>query len=280
MTKKIIDCFIFYNELDLLNYRLNILNNVVDYFIIVESKYTFVGKEKNLIFNQNKHLFENFKDKIIHIIVDLPYIYPNVDLNNDDQWKNEKYQRNSIKNGLDKINFNDEDIIIISDIDEISDPNTLEIIKNYNLNIEIYSLQMDFYYYNLNSKIVNKWYHSKIISYKKYKELNISCQDIREYRNYIIIDNGGWHLSYFGNVEFIKNKKFPHALEWEANRLMALRKNSWKLKGFIKQSKLEEAREYYEVMFYDDGKITRSDFTNLKNFYEAAIKELQEGRDG
>ena len=47
---KIIDCFIFYNELDLLTYRLNLLNNIVDYFIIVESKHTFVGKEKNLFF--------------------------------------------------------------------------------------------------------------------------------------------------------------------------------------------------------------------------------------
>ena len=47
---KIIDCFTFYNELDLLNYRLNILNNVVDYFIIVESTHTHVGKEKNLIY--------------------------------------------------------------------------------------------------------------------------------------------------------------------------------------------------------------------------------------
>jgi hypothetical protein len=51
---KIIDCFTFYNELDLLNYRLNILNNVVDYFIIVESTHTHVGKEKNLIYEENK----------------------------------------------------------------------------------------------------------------------------------------------------------------------------------------------------------------------------------
>ena len=54
---KIIDCFIFYNELDLLTYRLNLLNNIVDYFIIVESTHTFIGKEKKLFFNDNKHLF-------------------------------------------------------------------------------------------------------------------------------------------------------------------------------------------------------------------------------
>ena len=49
MSIKIIDCFIFYNELDLLEYRLNILNDVVDYFVIVESTHTFVGKEKVLL---------------------------------------------------------------------------------------------------------------------------------------------------------------------------------------------------------------------------------------
>ena len=64
---KIIDCFIFYNELELLNYRLNILYNIVDYFIIVESKYTFTGKEKELIFNENKERFSCFNDKIIYI---------------------------------------------------------------------------------------------------------------------------------------------------------------------------------------------------------------------
>ena len=47
---KIIDCFIFYNELDLLTYRLNLLKNIVDYFIIVESTHTFIGKEKKIIF--------------------------------------------------------------------------------------------------------------------------------------------------------------------------------------------------------------------------------------
>lgn len=76
---KIIDCFIFYNELDLLTYRFNLLNNIVDYFIIVESTHTFVGKEKKLFFNDNKQLFENFTNKIIHIIVDdLPYKYHKV----------------------------------------------------------------------------------------------------------------------------------------------------------------------------------------------------------
>ena len=82
---KIIDCFIFYNELDMLTYRLNILNDVVDYFVLVESNHTFVGKEKPLFYNENKHLFEKFNHKIIHIIVnDFPHKYPNVNIGNND----------------------------------------------------------------------------------------------------------------------------------------------------------------------------------------------------
>lgn len=61
---KIIDCFIFYNELDLLNYRLNILNEVVDYFILVESIQTFVGKEKPLHYNENKKCLKSLKIKL------------------------------------------------------------------------------------------------------------------------------------------------------------------------------------------------------------------------
>ena len=209
--KKIIDCFIFYNELDMLNYRLNILANVVDYFVLVESTHTFVGKEKTLFYNENKHLFETFNHKIIHIIVnDFPHKYPNININNEEQWVNEKFQRNCISRGIDKLNLNNEDIITIMDVDEIPHPKILTQIKmNNNLSINI--LEMDFYYYNLNSKMDHKWYHSKILTFKKYIELNITCDNIRFF-NCPIIHNGGWHLSYFGNEKFIKNKieNFSH----------------------------------------------------------------------
>jgi beta-1,4-mannosyl-glycoprotein beta-1,4-N-acetylglucosaminyltransferase len=209
---KIIDCFIFYNELDLLTYRLNLLNNIVDYFIIVESTHTFIGKEKNLFFNENKHLFEKFTNKIIHIIVDdFPHKYSNVNIATSDVWNNEFFQRNAISRGINAIeNLTESDLIIISDLDEIPDPNTLNKIKQGALIVEINSLELDFYYYNLNTKL-GKCRACKIISYKKYKELNVNCQDIRK-MNCSNILNGGWHLSYFGDKYFIQNKiqNFSH----------------------------------------------------------------------
>lgn len=213
MPIKIIDCFIFYNELDLLKYRLNILNDVVDYFVIVESTHTFVGKEKPLFFNENKHLFEKFNAKIVYVIVDdLPYKYPNINIQNNEQWKNEHFQRNAIKRGIQ--NLNDTDVIIISDLDEIPDPQILNKAKLGEIPITINALEMDLYYYNLNTKFNFKWNSAKIMLYIIYKEfckLNKTCDEIRHFPSHNI-SNGGWHLSYFGDAKFVQNKikEFSH----------------------------------------------------------------------
>jgi beta-1,4-mannosyl-glycoprotein beta-1,4-N-acetylglucosaminyltransferase len=210
---KIVDCFIFYNELDMLTYRLNLLYNIVDYFIIIEARQTHVGANKILYFNENKHLFQQFSDKIIHIIINLPFTKDTINISRGDQWVNEKYQRNCIANGLKHIDnqLSPDDVIIIADLDEIPDPIMLEKIKRNGLAKDIVRLEQDFYYYNLNNKRNEKWYHCKMLKVSKYKELNISCDDIRFFAC-DTIPNAGWHLSYFGNNEFIKNKleNFAH----------------------------------------------------------------------
>jgi beta-1,4-mannosyl-glycoprotein beta-1,4-N-acetylglucosaminyltransferase len=216
MNNKIIDCFLFYNELELLDYRLNILNQYVDYFVIIESTHTFIGKEKRLYFNENKSKFKSFEQKIIHIIVnDMPFIYPNIDINKRNQWDNEIHQRNCINRGIECINnkLNNNDIIIISDVDEVPDPSILLHIKNVKNDIGIISLEMDMYYYNLSTKLINKWYAAKLVSYLTYKNLSVykSIEEIRGLQP-IQIKNGGWHLSYFGDNIFIQNKimNFSH----------------------------------------------------------------------
>ena len=189
----IIDCFTFYNEIDLLDYRIKILSGVVDYFIVVEANQTHVGKPKDLYFPK-----ENYSN-VIYIIVDLPYTNP--DTTKDEQWINEKYQRNSIQLGLNKLQLNPDDIIIISDLDEIPDPRTLSELKNFPMN-QIYSLEQDLYYYNLTSLVVEKWYYPKILPFKHYTK---TPDEIR-YCDSNFIKRGGWHLSYFGSIEFIANK--------------------------------------------------------------------------
>ena len=217
---KIIDCFIFYNELDLLNYRLNILAPYVDYFVIVEATHTFTGKEKPLIYNDNKHLFQKFANKIIHFVVDdMPFIYPNIDFEKKEQWTNEYHQRNRIDKAIKTINLQDDDILLITDLDEIPDPRVINEIRNAAnihtiLQAEVISLRMDLYYNNLTLKSKEYWTHPKMISYNVYKNISstMSCNDIRTIGEIFSIENAGWHLSYFGDCNFIKNKlnNFSH----------------------------------------------------------------------
>jgi len=199
--RKLIDCFIFYNELEMLLFRLTELYDTVDFFILVEAKHTFTGVSKILFFEAHKEMFSKYMDKIIHIIVDkMP--------NTSNPWDNEKYQRNYIHKGILKLNLNCDDVIIISDCDEIPDSNTLNIVKRCGI-CTIYGLEMDMYYYNLSWK-GTKWYHSKIVPYSVYKLVN-EPEKIR-FEKCKILTRGGWHFSYFGNVEFIRNKikNFSH----------------------------------------------------------------------
>ena len=214
---KLIDAFIFYNEFDILHYRLNILKEHVDYFIIVESSHTFSGKEKRLYFNEIKNKYNEINHKIIHIIVeDFPYLYsPNIKYSYNGhsglQWNNELHQRDCIKRGLNKLIdqniLDNKDIIIISDLDEIINPQLITKIKNNEIIIDLQSLNMEMYYYNLKTKLYRKWPVAKILSFEKYK--NMSCPNIssiRKITNCPILENAGWHLSYFGDKYFIQNK--------------------------------------------------------------------------
>jgi beta-1,4-mannosyl-glycoprotein beta-1,4-N-acetylglucosaminyltransferase len=201
---KVIDGFTFYNEFQILSYRLHILYDVVDYFIVVEATHTFMGTPKPLFFKENIHLYEKFKSKIIHVVVDnLPCLPPNVDKG--EQWLNEKFQRNCIDAGIQSLQLQPEDLIMITDVDEIPDPRTVAVIKNGDIPITFNILMMDLYYYNLCTQYVPKWYHAKIISYEHYKTIKV-CDNIRLTFDRPVIPRGGWHLSYFGTPSFIQNK--------------------------------------------------------------------------
>ena len=214
---KIIDSFIFYNEIELLKYRLSILNEFVDTVVLVESTHTFTGLEKPLYYEKNKELFAEFNHKIIHVVVsDFPY---QSFVNSGAQWNNESFQRNCIERGINKLNLNDDDIIVTSDLDEIINPDILKKALNSTLEYDRNGLNkcaLDMYYYNLNTRTgKGNWHGVKLFTYNAYKRQNLSFQDMRnwEHSHHVnMIPNGGWHLSYFGNEQFIKNKilNFSH----------------------------------------------------------------------
>lgn len=210
---KLVDCFTFYNELTLLEYRLALLDPVVDTFIISEANQTHMGHKKELYSQQLRGLFEKYNHKIVHLVVDLPYTHETLKVEQENQWDNEKYQRNALQRGILSLDLDDNDIIIISDMDEIPDPDTLRKVKCHDIHITLNALEQDLYYYNLRSQFVKKWYSAKAISYEEFANLGISCSAIRAHNTSSIVHRGGWHLSYFGDTQFIKNKlqNFAHA---------------------------------------------------------------------
>jgi hypothetical protein len=206
----IIDTFLFYNELKMLNFRLEYLDPVVDYFVICESTKTFSGKSKELYFEQFKkdyiQTYEKVKNKIIHLIAEDPPLGNSYESN----WNRERYQRNYILNGILKINLGINDFILLTDVDEIPDRETLKKIVKIPSFGSILTFVMDMYYYNLECKYINKWYHPKIIPSRFIKK-DINLDEIRLSRS-PYTTKGGWHFSYFGDTDYIINKleSFSH----------------------------------------------------------------------
>lgn len=197
----IFDCFTFFNEFDMLDIRLNTLNDVVDKFVLVESSITHSGQTKPLYFDINKEKFKPYLDKIIHIVVD------DMDRLKGD-WTREKYQRNSIMNGLKDVT-KDEDIILISDIDEIPNPKLI----SKNIEDKIYGFKQRLFYFYLNYEQLNwpQWIGTKMLKYKTLKKLTPDYVRV-DLKKFIPIKNGGWHFSYLGNIEQIRYKiqSFAH----------------------------------------------------------------------
>ena len=200
---KIVDCFIFYNETELLNVRLHELYDVVYYFILVEGTKTFTGNDKKLYYNENKDMFSKYNNKIIHIIVE---DYPKTN----NSWDREIHQINCISRGIKQISLNNEDIIMITDVDEIPSYDFVNSIKYKNIiqNNSVYSIGMKLYYYTLEWTSPKKWYHPKALNYLTYLKIQ-NPENIRHDRhNYkkFKINNTGWHISYYGDAHFIINK--------------------------------------------------------------------------
>jgi len=212
---KIIDCFMFYNELEILKIRLHEVYDVVDHIILVEATTTHTGNPKPLFYTENKDMFKEYNDKIIHLVTDFTPKYHFVEsiknceswniLGKTEAWYKEHYQRECIQLALKDLNLNDDDLIILTDVDEIPNREVIKNLKNITIYDCIYTLEMTLYYYNIELTITNLWTKAKMFNYKTYKNHKL-LTDIREITYGIKILNGGWHLSYFGDVNFIKNK--------------------------------------------------------------------------
>ncbi len=201
------DCFQFFNELDMLKIRLNVMSPIVDKFVISEATETFSGLKKPLYYEENKEMFAEFADKIIHVVVDdTPEGYTH---------DRDTFQKNAVTRGL--ANCTDEDIIIFSDLDEIPNPEKIkEILKDFQED-KIYHFAQRLFYCYLNMEEVSgnllsyagefdgverkKWIGTKMCSYKLLREQNLQLGELRfpERKEIgIRVEDGGWHFGYMG----------------------------------------------------------------------------------
>ncbi|MCK5642728.1 MAG: N-acetylglucosaminyltransferase [Gammaproteobacteria bacterium] len=220
----IYDCFAFFNELDLLEIRLNELDHVVDKFVLVEATRTFQKQPKPLYFEENKSRFKNFEDKIIHIVVDeYPNFFTRFRIPTPMDYDN--HQKNQVIRGLK--DAKPDDVIIYSDLDEIPNP---EKITEYSKKPGYKVFEQRFLSYFINCAVVNCpveptlpfkmgqiWWRGSVMA--NYKEFN-DTKSFRKMRDYsedkiTLIENGGWHFSYLGGLEQVlyKLQSFAHTKE-------------------------------------------------------------------
>ena len=170
---KIFDCFIFNDENHILDIRLNELNKYVDFFIIVEFGQNHQGQTKGK--KIDKKLFNKFEEKI-------KYFYIEKFEKNLSSWDRESFQRNQINKGLN--NAKNDDIIMISDIDEI--PNLKEI--NFSkIDEYVYAFSQIHSMYKLNLIRNEKWIGTKLCK----KKIFVSPQWLRSLKvkkNIVFLD--------------------------------------------------------------------------------------------
>ncbi len=237
----IYDCFMYFDEDLLLDIRLNHLDKFVNKFIIAEATYSHNGNQKKLNFDIDK--FKKFKDKIIYIKVDKE---PENILKLADGESKEKrgeklilngmardyYQRECIQKGL--LDAGDDDIILISDLDEIPNLDNLDfsILKN-----NIFFFEQKIFYYKLNLHYEKFTWHGtraikkknllspqwlRNIKGKNYSKWRLDTYfSKKKYSNLIFLKNGGWHFTCLRKPEDLENKllNFAHHYEYEVSGL-------------------------------------------------------------
>ena len=292
---KIFDCFMYFDEETVLELRLNILDKYVDYFVIVESSFTHKGDKRDLKFNHQK--FKKFKDKLIYITYDEepPEIRKNLINEKDSEAiKSFKYienailrengQRNYILKGLDLAN--NDDMILISDVDEIPNLENLELSK---IQEKIILFKQDMFYYKFNLKLPNlDWTGTKGCKKKFLKSpqwlRNIKDRKYPIYRldtlfsdtKYIdikFINNGGWHFSNIKTPSEIEHKlrSYLHHREFDENPMSVkeidkIIKNKRAIYDLKVDKKVNKIGDGSKLEKYPINKLPKFLQNNLKNF--------------
>jgi beta-1,4-mannosyl-glycoprotein beta-1,4-N-acetylglucosaminyltransferase len=265
------DCFYFLNELDLLEIRLNILDNYVDYFVIIESSTTFVGKNKEMLFAKNRERYKEFLHKIIYYeipwspknmnevsqILEDPNTSPELkevarrtmvteniprDLPNS-QWITEYFQKESLLIPLKDLKpF---DTVFVSDLDEIWNP---KIDLPLSMSKIFVFKQIPYIYFlnNRSNEFWHEWTGSIVTKYSTLKKCGVNESRTHNRLRRFVIRNGGWHFSFQGGPAVVRQKLEAYShLEFTTNKIQD------KIPEMIEQLEHIKGKK---IRFYKDNK--------------------------
>ena len=221
---KVFDSFIFFNELELLELRLNILNDVVDYFVLTESPFTVSGNEKPLYYQENKDRFGKFNDKIIHNVTEtIPDDFSDylmkkpfhTDYTSTDEsgtryidlpirFQRAVYNRECSAYGLVKAGASDDDIVMTSDADEIINPYVIENLDWFDPAHNYVALCRAFYF-KLNYIYQENWKGTRLCTFNHLKTTTVDRLRT-DWRQAHQIENAGWHFSFLGDADNVRLK--------------------------------------------------------------------------
>ncbi len=276
---KIYDCFTFFNEIEILKFRIKYLKDVVDYFVIVEGNKTFSGSPKEQRFSYD-FFTEEERQKIKYAFVDIPDkdLEECLDFNNPDfmsqtkdglaGWGREHFQRNYIYNVLVESGATGNDVILISDVDEIPNPTMISILRQDSSILEehLMSIPTFMFYYNIYNPIKVEesddedliWYHPKAVLGKYCGRPNA----IRSSMPSIIPNNRellGWHFTFFGDNDKLAYKcssRSTHSHESE-DPIERIDSHFSQKESLTKKLSIEDIKERYQLpdlVFSDEFK--------------------------
>lgn len=233
--KKIIDTFLFFQELDLLEIRLDYLAPHVDCFVIIEACQTFSGKPKDFVFEKHSQRFSKYLHKIEYYkVTDFHSDFSSIQqyLNNaatpshqkvlsileqhthylktELHWVLDCYHRECIHFVLDRIAGPD-DVIILSDLDEIPSNNIFSAANLAAIREQPHVCQQREFRYFLNYFKDADWLGTIVgqqreIGQQSLNLLRLDSKRVRQIVHPVPIENGGYHFTSCGSIEMIREK--------------------------------------------------------------------------
>lgn len=234
MKSKIVDCFLYFQEKELLKLRLEYLNDFVDYFVIVEASQSFSGKKKDFNFEKEKKQFEPYLHKIIYYKIEdtiksfddlvsqlekkndfvskniLSFMNSHSHYNKDLlNWVLDTFHRESIAYPLNQMSLKADDVVLLSDIDEIPSHNFL---KSYLENPIDHACNKQFQFsFFLNLLSDDHWIGTIISKWNAFKDASLTDLRIDSKKNQtkvknLNLDHGGFHFTSYGDIKQIENK--------------------------------------------------------------------------